>query len=146
VLSLDEQCKKIENFINKFDEEGISPLAFVAPSHTFDSITLNALKLQSQISIISDTIAFFPYNRNGFLFIPQQMSFVRKIFLPGIYTFCYHPNTMSDADYTRLEKFIMENSDKFIDLNSIKIFNNRPKSVFDKLFSFMYFTFRSLFR
>ena len=125
-LSLNEQKEKIKKGYTKLIAKGFKSNMFVAPSHTFDLNTLEALKQESDINIISDTMAFFPYKMNEFVFIPQQLGSVRNIFLPGTYTFCYHPNTMSDTAFTHLETFLKSNKTKFVsfkdlDLSNIKI-------------------------
>lgn len=145
-LSLAEQKDKIKKGYTKLKSEGFNPRIFVAPSHTFDLNTLEALKQESDINIISDTLAFYPYKTNDFIFIPQQLGTARTIFLPGAYTFCYHPNTMDDKAFDTLEAFIRKNSFKFLAFNRIDLTNVKAKSIFDKLLSITYFRFRKVFR
>lgn len=145
-ISLIEQQNKIRDGYNKIILNGILPKVFVAPSHTFDDNTLKALYIESDIRMISDTIAFFPYMENDFLFIPQQYGSVRNIPIAGLYTFCYHPNTMEDSDFNNLEKFLRKEHNNFMSFNQVDKINIRKKSYLDKLYSFFYFTFRKLFR
>ena len=99
--------------MNVFLQHGISPKVFFAPSHTFDVNTLKALKEESEIRIVSDTIAYDVYNRDGITFVPQQSGKVR--YLPfGIVTFCYHPNEMNDKDFLQLEAFLKRYNRQFI--------------------------------
>lgn len=138
-VDLDRQRDKIKKGMKIFQENKISSSVFVAPAHTFDENTLKALKLESNIRIISDTIASKPYLDDGIFYIPQQMGIVRKSPLPmKLITFCYHPNTMEDKDFFKLEKFIIKNIKKFEDLNEIKL-NKRKKSLYDKILSYLYF-------
>lgn len=112
-LPLLEQRKKIELGINIFRQNGINPKVFFAPSHSFDENTINALLLESDIRIISDTPANKPYSKYGITFVPQQSGKVRK--LPfNITTFCYHPNTMVDSDFVELEEFLKVYHKKFV--------------------------------
>jgi hypothetical protein len=145
-ISLIEQQNKIRAGYNKMISNGIFPTVFVAPSHTFDDNTLKAIYLESEIRTISDTIAFFPYLENDFLFMPQQFGSVRKIPISGLFTFCYHPNTMEDSDFNHLEKFLRKQHNNFTSFNQIDNINNRKRSNLDNLYSFFYFTFRKLFR
>lgn len=139
-VSLEKQEEKIKKGIEIFGKNNIVPSVFFAPSHTFDKNTLLALKKNSNIRIISDTVANDIYFEDDFYFLPQQSGTVRK--LPFKFTtFCYHPNTMSDSDFEILEKFLQENKNKFKYLN-IKNLNKRKKNIFDKFLSFLYFARR----
>ena len=145
-LPLAEQKDKIKKGYSKLKSKGFNPKIFVAPSHTFDLNTLEALKQESDINIISDTLAFYPYKINDFIFIPQQFGAAKTIFLPGAYTFCYHPNTMDDKAFDTLEAFLQKISFKFLAFNQIDLTNIKSKSIFDKLLSYTYFQFRKVFR
>lgn len=102
-LPLKIQKEKIREGIRIFAKHEIEPKVFFAPSHTFDKNTLLALKEESNIRIISDTIAYDSYFENDFMFVPQQSGKVRRLPLKTI-TFCYHPNTMNESDFIELEK------------------------------------------
>ena len=139
-VSLDEQRKMIRHGIDILKQYGIVTNVFFAPSHTFDKNTLIALKEESNIRIISDTIANDVYFENDLYFIPQQSGRVRK--LPfKLCTFCYHPNTMSDKDFENLETFLRKYYFKFVAVREIEL-KKRSKSLFDKLLHFMYFVKR----
>lgn len=135
-LSLVEQKKKIANGMAILKKEGIYPKVFFAPSHTFDKNTLVALKEESDIRIISDTVSDKPYSKYGMTFVPQQSGRVRE--LPfSVVTFCYHPNTMNNQDFVLLEEFLSRNGKHFVPfpLKEVK----RRKSIYDSLLSFLYF-------
>jgi predicted deacetylase len=141
-VDITTQREKIRYGIEKFKEHSIEPDIFYAPSHTFDDNTLLALKEESNIRIISDTIATDVYFEKDFYFIPQQTGKVRK--LPfKVTTFCYHPNNMNEASICELEKFIIMNKDRVINIDNLE-FKNRKKSLVDKFISFMYFSIRKL--
>jgi len=109
-IPLEEQKIKISNGIKIFEEQGLDAKIFFAPSHTFDMNTLEALRTESDIRIISDTIANDIYIMRGFYFIPQQSGHVQS--LPfRITTFCYHPNNMSENDFKILDNFIKQKRD-----------------------------------
>ena len=134
-LSIERQKEKISKGIMIMREHGINPKVFFAPSHTFDDNTLVALKEESDIRIISDTIAMAPYNKNGFTFVPQQSGQVRKLPLSMV-TFCYHPNMMHDGDFESLEIFLQKSKDSFIIFPVQDV--NRKVNIFDKLLNAIY--------
>lgn len=139
-VSLERQREKIRAGIQVFRKHGIEPEIFFAPAHTFDENTLEALKEESNIRIISDTIANDVYFENGFYFIPQQSGRVRK--LPfKVVTFCYHPNIMNEENYVDLDSFLDKNQRKFTKIKDIK-FVQREKNIFDKTINCLYFARR----
>ena len=104
--------------------------------------TLTALKEETNIRIISDTISNDIYYEEGFYFIPVQSGVVRK--LPfKITTFCYHPNTMEESEFNKLENFIKLNKNKFLELNTVQL-KHRKKSLYDNLLSEIYFLKRKI--
>lgn len=141
-VPLNEQVEKIKKGINIFEEHNINTEVFFAPSHTFDLNTLEALRVSSNIRIISDTISNDVYKKEGFYFIPQQSGKVRR--LPfKLTTFCYHPNSMKNEDFVLLESFLKKNSHKFTRVKDIHL-KNRSLSFYDKLLNNTYFTFRNI--
>ncbi|WP_445381946.1 DUF2194 domain-containing protein [Robiginitalea sp. IMCC43444] len=141
------QKDKIRKGFRIFMENGLEPRIFVAPSHTFDYNTLNALKEESSIRIISDTIAFRPYRKGDFSFIPVQFGHVRNINFPiGIITFCYHPNTMTKEHFEELDNFIEINQNKFLAFPDTIGKFDKKKSIMDILYSKTYFLYRKYFR
>ena len=68
-VPLDKQKEMIRHGVDILKSHNIEPKVFFAPSHTFDENTLIALKEESNIRIISDTIANDVYLENGFYFI-----------------------------------------------------------------------------
>ena len=140
--SLEIQKQKIKDGYSLLKEWGIIPEIFVAPAHTFDKNTLLALYKESNIRIISDTVANDIYFKDEFFYIPQQSGQVRKL-NHKITTFCYHPNTTTDAQFERLEEFLKLHNKEFISFDDIK-FIKRKRSLFDILLSKLYFFRRKL--
>ena len=136
---LDVQKAKIAAGIEILRSHGLEPKVFFAPSHTFDENTLKALSSESSIRIISDTPANAPYCKGGFTFVPQQSGHVRKLPLKLV-TFCYHPNTMNDSDFSALEAFLSENSELFTDFPAVEC--RRKRSLFDIALEKIYFARR----
>lgn len=139
-VPLEEQCIKIRIGMKIFREHEIEPRIFFAPSHTFDQNTLEALKKESNIRIISDTIANDVYYQEGFYFIPQQSGKVRKLpFKVG--TFCYHPNMMKNRDFEYLEAFLKKKYSNFVSAQDMEM-KKRPMSAVDKMLRAIYFAKR----
>lgn len=145
-VPLAEQQDKIKKGFTKLKNKGFNPRIFVAPSHTFDLNTLKALKTESSIKIISDTMGLKPYKKYDFIFIPQQVGSARNILLSGLFTFCYHPNTMDDNAFNNLEQFLIKNDSNFSSFKALDLSQVKSKSIISKLFSFTYFQFRKIFR
>ena len=139
-VPLERQKEKIRAGVRILREHGIEPEIFFAPAHTFDENTLIALKEESDIRIISDTIANDIYFENGFYFIPQQSGRVRK--LPfKVCTFCYHPNTMEDLSWKVLEDFLQKNANTFTDVGRFEL-DKRKLTAMDRLLKKGYFARR----
>lgn len=139
-LPYDEQKDKIEKGYAILKSHNIEPKIFFAPSHTFDENTLLALKDSTDIRIISDTIATDIYFENDFYYLPMISSNVRPV-SAELTTFCYHPNTMTDAAFETLESFLKEHKDKFIPFSE-SLLKKRELSLKDKSIRKAYFTVR----
>lgn len=142
--TLDLQCEKIRNGINIFREHGLNPKYFFAPSHTYDENTLQALRLESDIRIISDTIATRPYKYGDFIMIPQAGGHCRDISFPGVWTFCLHPASMTDVQFLSVEKFLEKHSNQFISFADLNLTNLENKDWIGKTLSWAYFSYRKL--
>ncbi|MCR5011749.1 MAG: DUF2334 domain-containing protein [Lachnospiraceae bacterium] len=138
-VPLEEQKEKIKKGVEVFRSHNIEPQVFFSPAHTFDMNTLEALRSESDIRIISDTVADKPYSKWGFTFIPQQSGNVRKLPFSTV-TFCYHPNEMNDNDFDVLEKFLSSHKESFKPFPAEPV--QRKYSLIDKMLSFMYFVRR----
>lgn len=141
---LETQKQKISAGIAILKKHGLEPKYFFAPSHTFDKNTLVALRECSNIRIISDTIATKPYKQGDFIFIPQIGGHCVEMPLSGVYTFCFHPNTMDEAAFKVLELFLQKNKEKFCGFDELYLGSVKRKSIKDKFISWAYFTYRQL--
>lgn len=133
-LPYEEQALKIREGYKILKNNEINPEIFFAPSHTFDENTLKAIKHETKIRIISDTIAWDIYKENDFYFIPQQSGSVRNIPFKVV-TFCYHPNTMDEVTFQKLDWFLEKHSARF--LRDIKI-KSRRRTIFEKILQKVY--------
>lgn len=139
-LPLEQQCEKLRKGYEILKSKGIVPEIFFAPSHTFDENTLKALKKETEIRTISDTIAFDVYYDKDFYFIPQQSGGVRK--LPfKVVTFCYHPNVMTEEHFEHLETFLKANSGQFVSYGN-HLLKKRNMGLLDQLLKKLYFARR----
>lgn len=140
-LSYDEQFTKLSHGKIILLDNGLNPEWFFAPSHTFDANTLIALKAIG-INRISDTLALRPYKDDEIIFVPQIGGKCRKIPFGGVFTFCFHPNTMKDKDFSHLENFLDKYRNCFIAFDDIKYTEIGQLNLTDRLLRTLYFTRR----
>lgn len=143
-VSIEKQKDKIKKGIRILTDKNIVPKYFFAPSHTFDLNTLEALESESMIRIISDTIAFKPYSKYGFVFIPQQFGSLRDVKLGGYWTYCLHPNTMFENEFLQLEHFLSKNYASFISFEEVPIDGLKDRDLFEKMLNYIYFFLRKI--
>lgn len=143
-LPIDQQREKIRKGVSIMRGHDINPRYFFAPSHTFDVNTLIALREESDIRIICDTIGAKPYRYKDFVFIPQQSGHPIKLPFGGLLTICYHPNTMGETDFAGLEYFLVNCKDRLLSFGDIDLSLVKGKSIEDKILSWLYFTLRKL--
>ena len=99
-LPFDEQRAKLKRAIQIFHDNGLTPRTFIAPAHSLDRTTYEAIKTFPQIQIISDGFYLYPYRSHELLHIPQQLwTFRRAPF--GVWTICLHPTSMSLIEIDR---------------------------------------------
>jgi len=123
-LSYDDQVDKLKSAKSWFLKRGINVKWFIAPKHSFNKDTIRACGVLDLN--ISDGIEFFPYKfkENNVVLVPQIFNIAREVLLPGVYTFCYHPDTMTTEEFIKLEEFLKKNRKYFIQwddsLNHVK--------------------------
>ena len=143
-VPLEEQKKKIREGIKVLNIHDLSPKYFFAPSHTFDANTLQALREESDIRIISDTIATQPYRKDDFVFIPQLGGRCTEMKLPGWWTFCLHPSAMKEEEFLSTERFLQAHKDEMLGFDELNLSNLKGKNLMSRLLSLVYFTRRRL--
>lgn len=143
-VSLELQKEKIRKGVEVLRTNGIDPKYFFAPAHTYDENTLQALREESNIRIISDTISTKPYRQGDFVFIPQLGGHCAEMKLTGIWTFCLHPSTMKDEDFVATERFLQAHKDEMLGFKELNLTKLKGKSVIGHLLSWIYFTRRRL--
>ncbi len=139
-LPLDEQKKRIKQGIGVFLANGIDrPDVFVAPSHSLDNNTLEALK-DNGVSIVSDGLYKHPYIYRGLKWVPCQLWWPQNK-RNGVWTICYHPETATDSAVKQLEEFIKVHDSDFI---SIEDTETSSVTINDRLFRKRFFINKSM--
>ena len=103
-VPIEEQCDKITKGKSILLEQGLNIKAFMAPAHSLDWNTVEALK-QNDITVITDGNGLFPYREREMLFIPAQWSILSRKTI-GVHTFCIHVNSWQEKHFVRLERFL----------------------------------------
>lgn len=130
------QKEKFLKGLNQLKAKGLEPKIFMAPSHSFDKITLKILKEYNYS--ITDGYGLWPRMKKEVLMIPQLFAGPRDFFI-GLYTFCYHTNTLPENEFKKLANHIKKNKSKYINPNQIQYFVLGSKQYFllaiDSIFS-----------
>ena len=136
-LSLAEQAGKIRQGLAVMQHHGVSPSLWVAPAHSFDKVTVEALLRETNIRTVSDGIARNPYFEDGVHWLPQALwSLTKKS--GGLWTVCLHPSTMGDAEYDRLEAQLRGAFASRITSVDRLVLHTRPRSVSDRIEAFRF--------
>lgn len=140
-----KQEEKIKKSWEIFVKNGITPNIWVAPAHSFDKNTLLCLKKHTDINIISDGVALEPFNKYGFLWAPQQL-WKPKQKSYGIWTICYHPNTMNDENFNQLKEFLIKNYQYFSTSigQMVTKYDNRKRNFYDIFFYIKFFIIKKI--
>ena len=109
----------------------------MAPSHTFDQITLECLKEFSSIKLITDGFSFRPFIKDDFIFLPQQLWSVKKMPF-GLFTICIHPTTMNEAEIDVLLNKIKSISKNIISIEDLNFKKIKKYNILDSLFTFLF--------
>lgn len=134
-LSLAEQSEKLDKGIKIFQEQGVRPDIWIAPAHSFDAVTVTALK-ERGISLISDGFTLFPYrDGEGVIWIPQQIWRFRHMPF-GTWTICFHHNSWTKEDLLAFRSGIDEFNPMITSVNVVTArHGKRLKSKVDDVIS-----------
>jgi predicted deacetylase len=106
-LSLEEQRDKLRKGLAIFDREGIRADLWVAPAHSFDANTVQAL-VSLGVRTISDGMALYPHrDSQGVFWIPQQLWRFRAAPF-GVWTVCVHSKDHLYLDSAHFQRRIWE--------------------------------------
>lgn len=134
-LSFDEQSTKLRLAWRIFEAHGIYPTVWIAPAHCFDRTTLQALRAETPIRIISDGIARRQYYEEGFYWLPQQLwSYSPKS--SGLWTICLHPNSMDEPQLEALQDLLEQQNicSQVVSVQNIQLLT-RSRDFVDKVYS-----------
>jgi peptidoglycan/xylan/chitin deacetylase (PgdA/CDA1 family) len=107
-----EQFDKLARGQSLLCERGLRSETFMAPSHSFDVVTLRALK-DLGFTTVTDGFAPFPYVAEGLIFLPQWLASPRVMPI-GVQTFCLHINGMSERAIENVERFLAAHHREFL--------------------------------
>ena len=134
-LPASEQREKLRHGIAIFRKEGVTPGLWIAPAHSFDTHTLEALQAEG-VDVVSD--GFFPApgrDGRGIFWAPQQMWWFANR-RRGVWTVCLHHNDWTQA---RLEQFRDEVNRRRERLTSVEqildVYGGRKLSSMDKAYA-----------
>ncbi len=92
--------------------QGVYPICFYAPCHTFDRATVQAINELNIYLFVSDGYGLKPYRKKGVLFLPSIFDSPHRGC--GIMTFVLHPSYMKEIDFEWLEIFLQQYNKSFI--------------------------------
>lgn len=113
-LPLEKQQDKLRKALAIFHDNHLYPRVFVAPSHSFDEVTLRVLR-ENDIDVISDGFFLNPVRWNGLVWIPQQMWRFRRMPF-GVWTVCYHHNAFQESDLQQFRDAVARFAGRIISL------------------------------
>lgn len=133
-LSLAEQHSKLRCALDIFERERVVPDVWVAPAHSFDRGTLQALSALG-VRHLSDGFSLYPHrDSDGMLWIPQQLWHLRKM-PPGLWTVCLHLNRWAAPDIDRFRADLERFAHMATDLTStVATYRHRRRGAMDFLF------------
>lgn len=115
--------------------QGIEPKVWIAPGHSFDWNTVEALK-QVGISVISDGFALAPHSDSrGVFWIPQQLwKFRWRPF--GVWTVCCHHNSWTEEEVGQFRQAIEKYRHAITDFSSLaSVYRHRRHGPLDSLYA-----------
>lgn len=114
-----------------FEREGIESTVWIAPAHSFDTVTVEILN-KLGFRYISDGFWLLPHvDSLGITWIPQQLwTFRWRPF--GVWTICFHINGWTSAELSAFEKSVLHYRDLISDFTTIvNRYAGRGKTRFD---------------
>ena len=112
------QYDKIKKGLDIFEKHGIKTDLFMAPSHSFDIITLKVL-FDLGIQYVTDGFNLFPYKKFNIIFIPQLFASFKN-FGFGLYSVCIHLDNLSETDYLKLKSDLLNHSKNMTSFSNVK--------------------------
>ena len=118
-LPENEQKDKLRKAIAIFQRQNINPEIWVAPSHSFDAVTVSLLPTFG-INIISDGIAFSPFYERNIIWVPVQLWRFRSIPMPtGVWTVCHHCNSWRENQLAAFSRDVDSRTESIHSLSDV---------------------------
>ena len=135
--SFQTQMDCIEKGKHILESEGINPIVYMAPSHSYDKITIKVLK-QLGFRYITDGFGTTPYERGGICFLPIAFSCNNALTKKhGITTLVFHTNTMTDKDRERWEQQFTKHQEKLINFNELLKYPAKERNFFGNMIEYI---------
>jgi hypothetical protein len=139
-VPIDVQRQKIRQGYQLFLQNGIKPTIWMAPAHSFDKNTLKVLREETAIRIITEGLAYYPYTKHGFLWLPQQL-WNFSLLSKGVWTTCFHIETakLDWIDYQLM--FIEKNRSLFMFdfAKMVETYGKRKIDIWDLKYKYKFF-------
>jgi peptidoglycan/xylan/chitin deacetylase (PgdA/CDA1 family) len=117
-LPLELQWRKLRDALACFASHGVRADVWVAPGHSFDGNTLQALR-EGGLTIVSDGFyARAVRDADDMSWIPQQLWRFRPM-PTGLWTVCYHVNSWGEAELARFERDLEGFRESIISLEDV---------------------------
>ena len=117
-LAREAQAEKLRKALAIFEKHGVRADAWVAPSHSFDRITLQLLA-ELGVRVVSDGLWPWPFtDRDGIFWLPQQL----WSFHPrgrGVWTVCHHHNHWSGPRLSAFRDEMAGHAGEMADLRQV---------------------------
>lgn len=120
-LPLQEQQEKLSKGKQILKQHGIETDIFMAPSHSYDKTTIEALK-KTGFQYVTDGYGCRTYQYKGIGFVPCTLT--RYQSRKGVDTICIHANTMTEQMVRQLSQDIQKNQRDFLQWQDV--FQNIP--------------------
>jgi len=122
-----EQMRKLAAGLEIMRRETLDPQVWVAPSHSFDQVTVHCLK-QVGLSLISDGHSRWPErDRQGMIWVPCQMWNQVEEWGEGVWTVCYHPKAWDEAALRRFAENVRSYQDRLISVGeAVQVYTFSP--------------------
>ncbi len=134
-LSYKQQLNLIKIGKTELLKYDIKSNIFMAPSHSFDEKTLEALKFIG-FKYITDGFGFYPMKKYELTFVPQLFSSFNNIGF-GIYTVCIHLNTLSDKNFENLINNIKNKRNSIISFDEAIKYTNQTSLMDNIIWNFL---------
>jgi hypothetical protein len=144
-LSYEKQAEKIKASWNIFLDQKIDIKVWVAPAHCFDQLTLEAIKNETSIRVVSDGISSGVFYDHDFFWVPQQLWSLEE-HSSGLWSVCLHPNMETEESIVALGNNIRNQfNDRIITFQDVEL-KRQKKSLSGRLYHSYFWIRRRQFR